>query len=181
MQPIARQSLDVTQRLTDETRFLKTRTATQAVVTGMITVPANYFTFNSMRYGYQRMIDGVSTVVWKAVEPLTESEYSDRAGNWTKKPSAKNPVCVIRNDGIFVYPIIIVQVDFTYIRFPVDPVFSYVQAQGYITADESGSTQYEWPEHLHMDLTSRILSFIGINIREQQLQQYAEQHKAQGV
>jgi len=177
--PISRQYLDATQRLTDETRFLKTRVAAQTVTVGVIAYPANYFSLNAIRYGYQRIIDGVSTVLWKTVEVLTESEYSDRAGNWTKLPSAKNPVCVVRSDGVYVYPIIIPQVDFTYIRYPITPVFVYVQAAGYITA--GASTEYEWPVHLHMDLTSRILSFIGINIREQELQQYAETHKQQGV
>jgi len=177
--PLSRQYLDATQRLTDETRFLKTRVAAQTVTAGVVSYPANYFSFNSMRYGYQRQVDGVSTVLWKGVEVLTEDEYSDRAGNWTKLPSAKNPVCVVRSDGIYVYPIIIPQVDFTYIRYPIDPVFVYVQAAGYITA--GASTEYEWSSHLHRDLTMMILSYIGINLREQELEAYAERHKKEGV
>jgi hypothetical protein len=52
---------------------------------------------------------------------------------------------------------------------------------GYITYDAAGSTEYEWPEHLHMDLTRIIMGYIGINMREDQLEQYAEIHKQQGV
>lgn len=178
--PISRQYLDATQRLTDETRFLKERLPAQAVSSGVVAYPADYFSFNAMRYGYQRQVDGSPKVIWKPVEPLTEDEYSDRAGNSIKEPTAKNPVCVLRDDGIHVYPISIVQVDFNYIRYPVDPVFDYVQNTGYITEGAS-PTEYEWPAHLHRDLTMMILSYIGINIREQQLEQYAEQHKAQGV
>lgn len=179
-QPFSRQYLDATQRLTDETRFLHKRVAAQAVASGVVAYPADYFGFDAMRFGYQRTIDGVSTVLWKAVETMTEDEYSDRAGNYTKMPSQKNPVCVFRSDGIHVYPDSIVQVDFAYVRYPVDPVFDYVQGTGYITEGTS-PTEYEWGVHLHMDLTRMILSYIGINIREQQLEQYAEQHKAQGV
>lgn len=178
---IFRQYLDAVQRLTDETRFLKERVAAQSVTAGVVSYPANYFGFDAMRYGYQRLIDGVATVIWKPVETLTEDQYSDRAGNYTKGPTTKNPVCVFRNNGIHVYPASIPQVDFAYVRYPLDPVFAYTQETGYITEDVGGSTQYEWEVHLHMDLTRIILGYVGINVREQELQQYAEQHKAQGV
>lgn len=177
-QPFTRQYLDATQRLTDETRFLRSRVAAHPVAGGIASYPPDYFGFDSMRYGYQRQIDGASTVLWKPVEILTEDQYSDRSGNWIKRPTTKNPVGVIRSDGIHVYPASIVQVDFAYVRYPVDPEFVYVQETGYIT--EGASTEYEWPIHLHRDLTMIILSYIGINIREQQLEQYAEQHKLQG-
>ena len=128
---------------------------------------------------YQRNIDQAATVIPQTVEMLTEDEYSDRAGNYTKQPTTKNPVCVTRVDGIYVYPITITAVEFAYIKYPVEPVFSYVQETGYIT-EGATPTEYEWPEVLLMDLTNRILSYIGINIREQELQQYAEMKKAKG-
>ena len=179
-QAFFRQYIDASQRLTDETRFLRSRVSAQVVSSGIVAYPATYFGFDAMRYGYQRQVDGVATVLWKPVEPLSEDQYSDRAGNWTKNPTTKNPICVFRNDGIHVYPSSITQVDFSYVRYPVDPIFDYVQETGYIT-EGSSPTEYEWPKHLHRDLTMIILGYIGINIREQQLEQYAEQHKAQGV
>jgi hypothetical protein len=179
-QAISRQSLDLTQRLTDETRFLHKRLSTQAVTTGVISFPADYFGLDAIRYGYQRQVDGSPKVLWKPVEVLTEDQYSDRAGNFTKEPTAKNPVCIIRSDGIHVYPTSIPQVDFSYIRYPADPVFSYVLNPGYITEGLS-PVEYEWPKHLHRDLTMMILGYMSINMREQQLEQYAEQHKAQGI
>ena len=179
-QPLSRQYLDATQRLTDETAFLHSTVPVAAPSNGFLAFFGDYFGFNAMRYGYQREVDGAPKVIWKKVEPLTEDEYSDRAGNSIKEPTAKNPVCVIKSTGIQIYPTTITQVYFAYVRFPVDPVFDYVQETGYIT--EGGSpTEYEWPVHLHRDLTMIILGYVGINIREQQLQQYAEQHKTQGV
>ncbi len=178
--PISRQYLDATQRLTDETRFLKKRVAAQAVASGVVAYPEDYFGFDAMRYGYQRQVDGSPKVIWKPVEMLTEDQYSDRAGNSIKEPTAKNPVCLIRSDGIYVYPTAIVQVDFAYIKYPLDPVFDYTVSSGYISEGTS-PTEYEWQVHLHRDLTMMILSYMSINIREQQLEQYAEQHKTQGV
>lgn len=178
--PLSRQYLDATQRLTDETRFLKKRVSAQTITGGMISFPSDYFLFDAMRYGMQRTVDGTAEVLWKTVEMIKEDEYSDRAGNWTKRPTTKFPVCVTRNDGIYVYPTSIPQVDFNYIRYPADPVFDYTVQTGYIEEGAS-PVEYEWPSHLHMDLTRMILGYIGINIREQQLQQYAEQHKQEGV
>jgi len=179
-QPYFRQYLDAGQRLTDETRFLRVRTSTQAVTSGIVPYPSGYFGFDAMRYGYQRQVDGSPMVLYKPMEILTEDQYSDRAGNYTKRPTTKNPIGVCRSDGIHVYPSSIVQVDFAYVKYPADPVFDYVQQTGYI---EEGAepTEYEWPKHLHRDLTMMILSYMGINIREQQLEQYAEQHKTQGI
>lgn len=178
--PISRQYLDATQRLTDETKFLKQRVPTQAVSGGKFSFPSDYFSFDAMRYDYQRNIDGAAAVIPKVVDILTEDQYSDRAENYTKRPTTKNPVCVIRSDGVYVYPALITLVDFAYIRYPVAPNFDYVVETGYIT-DGGSSVEYEWQEHLHMDLTRMICGYIGINLREGQLEQYAEQHKQLGV
>jgi len=142
--------------------------------------PTGLFDIEDIRYIYQRNIDGSPVSIPKPVERLTEGEYSDRAGNYTKQPTTKNPVCVFRSDGIYVYPDTIDSVELSYVRYPVDPVFDYTQEAGYIT-DGGASVEYEWGDHLFMDLTRMILGYIGINLREEQLQQYAETHKQQGV
>jgi hypothetical protein len=180
-QPISQQSFDATQMLTDDTRFLRKIDPTAALTGGLLEYPGDYFTHNSMRYNYQRNVDGVATTIPRMVEILTEDEYSDRAGRWLKRPTTWDPVAVIRAEGIQVYPITLNEVDFTYIRYPEQPNFSYVVQAGYIEEDQSNTVEFEWPEHLHMDLVRIMLSYCGINIRDEQLFQYAEQKKAQGA
>ena len=185
-QPMSRQYLDATQRLTDETRFLKVDLTDEALTAGAgepfqtYTYPSDYFSLVSLLYNYQRNIDGTATVVPQQIEILTMDEADARFGNWTKKPSVTNPISVITSLTIRFYPVEIGVADISYIRYPTDPEFDYVVGAGFIT-DGGSSVEYEWPKHLHMDLTRMILSYIGINMREQQLEQYAEQHKAQGV
>jgi hypothetical protein len=185
-QPLSRQYLDGTQRLTDETRFLKVDLMDQnlAAQTGepfqTYDYPSDYFSIVSLLYNYQRNIDGVATVIPEQVEILTMDQVDARLGNWTKKPSVTNPIAVMTSSTIRFYPVEIGVADISYIRYPTDPEFDYVVGAGFIT-DGGSSVQYEWPKHLHMDLTRMILSYIGMNMREQQLEQYAEQHKAQGV
>ena len=178
--PLSRQYYEANQLLADETKFLKVYNKTQSVPSGVVAYPTDYFRFDDMRYNWQRQVDGDTVILPRPVEMLFENEYSERAGNWTKKPSTQYPVCVLRKDGIYVYPTIITTVEFAYVRYPKTPVFDYEVHDGYIT-EGSSPTEYEWPEILHMDLTRIILRYIGINLRDQQLAAYAEQHKVEGV
>lgn len=178
-QPISRQSFDLNKILNAETRFLREYEASQAVGSGTISYPSDFFIVDEIRYVYQRTIDGVTISIPKPAQELTEREYSDRAGNFTKKPTTENPVYVLRSGGIYIYPVTIVQVQFSYLRYPIDPVFDYVQETGYIT-EGSSPTEYEWGRHLHPLLSMKILSHLGINLRENQMLQYAEMYKERG-
>ena len=180
-QPLSRQGLDLTQRLTDETRFLKKLDPTITVASGVIAYPSDYFTISALRHNYPRTIDGAATAIPRPIEILTEDEYSDRAGKWLKRPTTWDPVAVIRDDGIHVYPNSIASAEIAYIKYPEEPIFAYTLHTGYITEDVPGTTEFEWPEILHMDLVRIMLSFTGVHLRDEQLFQYAEQKKAAGV
>jgi len=179
--PISREYMDANKMQTSDLMHLKVRVANQTVTTGVVAYPAGYCVEDAIRYNYQRDVDGDPVVIPKTVEILTEDLYGARAGNWTKRPSTKNPVAVIRNDGIYIYPSSITAVDFNYYKYPDEPVFDYNQETGYITYNSGGSTEFDWPERLHMDLARIILSYIGLNLREADLVQYAESQKAKGV
>lgn len=179
--PITREYIDANKVQLADTKHLKVREPTQTVSSGVIAYPAGYFLDDAIRYSYQRNVDGASTTITKVVEALSEAQYGDRAGNWTKKPTTKNPVYVVRNDGIYIYPASIAVVDFNYYKYPTEPVFAYTQETGYITYDSGSSTEFDWPERLHMDLIRIILGYVGINIREAQLSQYAEIKKKEGI
>lgn len=180
-QPLSRQGLDLTQRLTDETKFLKKLDPTITVINGIIAYPSNYFTINALRHNYTRNVDGVPTSIYRMIEILTEDEYSDRAGKWLKRPTTWDAVAVIRDDGIYVFPKSIVSAEIAYIKYPAEPTFAYILQTGYITEDTVNTVEFEWPEILHMDLVRIMLSFMGVHLRDEQLFQYAEQKKAAGV
>ena len=179
-QPLTRQHPDVRALSTDELRFLKVYAPTTSVVAGKIAYPVNYFALDDIRYNYQRNIDGAAAIIPRKVTILKEQQYTDRASTWLKRPTLKWPVGVIRADGIHIYPGTITQVEMDYYRYPVEPVFAYTPNVGYIT-DPGTSVEFEWPESMHNDLMRIILSYIGVNIRDTELVQYAEQKKAQGV
>lgn len=181
-QPISRKSFDLTKQLNAQLRFLRTYESSQAVAAGAIAISGltRFFMVDTIRFGYAVTVDGQAQTLYRPVEELTEREYSDRSGNFTKQPTQKNPVYVLRSSSIDIYPTTITQVQFSYIKFPLEPVFDYVQNTGYIT--EGGSpTEYEWPENMHPRLTLMLAKYFGMHLNEQDIVQYAEMYKAQGV
>lgn len=181
--PLAREHFEMNQKALDEVRFFKGHLFDQAVATGYFALPVDYIYYDSMSYKYQRNIDGVATDIPRPVEILREGQAADRQGNFTKKPSTKYPIGVVRkiatNDRMYLYPATINAVDFHYYRLPVEPLFVYS-----IVSDEivyGASTEFEWPAQKHMDLCRILLSYLGINLQNELLLQYAEQLKTKGI
>jgi hypothetical protein len=79
-----------------------------------------------------------------------------------------------------MYPRSINRVIFTYLRQPVAPVWGFTVTNGRPVYNSTTSTNFEAPEEAFGDIANRILSLLGIYVREPQLQQYAEAMKQQG-
>jgi hypothetical protein len=93
------------------------------------------------------------------------------------------PVAVVRSNGIQIYPwetsvlnpVAITSVDFSYWRWPIDPIFQYTIQDGYITYDAANSVEFEFPKDEHLTIVSMILKWVGVNLREGELVQIANQ------
>lgn len=183
--PVPRDFKEVNSKSLSELRRFKEHVDDQAVASGYFAIPADFIGWDSMTYDYVHSIDGTPTTFPRPVELLTESELSDRRGNYTKQPSTKYPVAVIRsddtNDRIYIYPDTINSVDWHYYRLPAEPDFQYVITDDELVYDTNGSTELEWPSNLHNDIVRLLLSYLGLNLREAELVQYAEMQKEKGV
>jgi hypothetical protein len=178
--PVPREYVDITLKNTDDLKIFKTFLASTAVTAGVLPYPTDYAHRDEITYNFIKTINNVQTTFPKPVEILRESQASERRGNYTKQPTTQNPIGVIKNDGIYIYPATITAVDFSYFRWPIDPVFAYTPGDGYITYDSANSTEFEWPVDEHMTLVTMMLAYIGINLREADIYQYAEVKKAKG-
>lgn len=179
--PIPREYVEITLKNADDLKAFK---ATPLMNTpcpgGLLSYPPDYAHRDELYYNEAVTIDGIVTVLPRPVEILRESQTSSRRGSFTKMPSLRYPIGVMRNNGIQIYPITITSVDFTYWRWPVDPVFAYVQGTGYITYDVANSVEFEWPVDVHMDLVRMMLEYFGVNLREADIVQYANTKIQQG-
>lgn len=183
--PLAREGFEIDKKSLDNVSHFKGHVTDQPVASGFFNIPAAYIYWDSMSFNYTPTIDGTPTVLPRPVEILTEGELADRIGNYTKRPTTKNPVVVQRRDAswdrFYIYPNTINAVDFHYYRIPVAPVFAFNVVNEVLVYDSESSTEFEWPVNLHMDLVRIMLSYLGISIGEDKIVQYAEMQKAKGI
>lgn len=177
--PVPNETADITIKNTDDLRAFKTRLPNRTVANGLMLYPADYAHVMTVVYNFSKTINGTATILPKQVELLREAEFASREGNYTKRPTTSNPIAVLRSDGIHIRPITITGTDLNYYRFPVDPEFVYDEWDGGVTEDPNSSIQFEFPKDEHFTLTKMILSLIGVNLREEQIVQYAEQKLVQ--
>jgi len=178
--PIPMEYVDITLKNTDDLKAFKVILLNTAVVNGILSYPSNYAHRDTVTYNFTKTINHVVTVLPRPVEILKEAEFSARNGNYTKRPTTSNPTGVVRSNGIHIMPLTIISVNFSYYRWPIDPIFSYTLGDGYITYNASTSVEYEWPVDEHMTLVSMILQYIGVNLRESDIVQYSELKKKEG-
>lgn len=179
--PVPLEYAEATLKSIDDLRAFKERLAAREVTDGLMLVPDDYAHYDTIIYNYVKNINGVDTTLPRPVEILRESEAVERRGNYTKRPTLQNPIGVIRNDGIFIEPITITEVDFTYYRWPNDPVFVYNQYDGYITYDAGSSTELEWTKDEHLQIVALMMSYMGVHLRVQDIFNYAEMKKKEGI
>ena len=66
-------------------------------------------------------------------------------------------------------------VNITYIKIPMKPEWAFTSiASGNPVYNSTNSNQLTVPEHTHNEVAQRILSYIGISLREPEVQQYGE-------
>lgn len=201
--PLARQAWENTQAITDALRRFKVIMGSpnaQMTVSnnGIAVLPTDYVHVSSIRYiqnvnntscGHKEYI--------RTVEVITDDQLSDRLSNNVKKPSYRYPVAVFYNSYVQFYPKDLHAVDFTYLRLPLTPYYDFYMdtndnvvylppnttspITGNPPSHASQSVELEWGEECHIDIARLLLSYIGINLREVPLLQYAEMKKKEGV
>ena len=178
--PIANEYLDITLKNTDDMKAFKEILVNTPVTAGVLPYPALYAHRGTISYNFTKTINGVATVLPRPVEVLREDEFASRNGNYTKRPTTKDPIAVVRNDGIHIRPLTITVVDFAYLRWPVTPIFGYILGDGFITYDAVNSTELEWPEDEKIVIMRRCLEYIGVNLREGDILNYANAKLKEG-
>lgn len=121
--------------------------------------------------------DGCDTDVKPvSIELIKESSFADRITDSIKLPTLEFPIVLERSAHFVFYPRDIRHVEFIYLRKPIAPSYVIDDSEEVETIDYSdgASVDFEWDEKAFLKLASRILSYLGINLRETELVQYAE-------
>ena len=171
--PIPNERADITLKNIDDMKAFKEMMPNRTVAAGVMLYPSGYVHRDAITYNFSKTINGTPTSLPRPVEVLRGSEFASREGNYTKRPTLQNPICTFRSDGVHVRPITITAVDFSYFRFPTTPIFAYIESDGYITYDAVNSIELEWPEDEKIVIMRRCLEYIGVNLREADITNYA--------
>lgn len=132
----------------------------------------------TMTAAYQRPV-GVTGPSGQKIDIVDVAFWPDRINHPLKTPSTDYPVCLFENRQIIVRPTTLASCDVRYLKYPTAPVYAYSQVGTRYVYDDAASTDLEWPSIVHDDLMIRVLSNLGINMRESLMVQYSEQQKAQ--
>ena len=94
-----------------------------------VTVTSGEITISDLAETYVYWISMVTTYesVRRPVEFVSDVELEDRLTNLLAKQLEYNPAAIDNGDTILIYPGDITSVDFTYLRMPTQPVYSWIQ------------------------------------------------------
>ncbi len=173
------------QKVTDDLKFLLVRNDVSTIGSdGKLALPTDYLHLSSLVYNYKFEENGETVVVPSQVDIVNDNEISSFLGSsiYAKRIKAKKYViAAFYKDHIQIYPKNIGVVDFTYLRQPVSPYWAFTVVNGRPVYDAANSVDLEAPDEVVNEIIMMCASYLGINLREPQLIQYAEQMKQQGV
>lgn len=171
---------------TDDLSSLKTPLSI-TVNSGRATIPDDYLHFSS---AYGTFVFGNSGRV-TPIDLVREGEWAERLASEVNKPSKSFPIMKSMGTYFEVYPQSLSNINLTYLKVPLQPWWNYTlngstpvyaSAGGVTTNPNSGaasgdSTDFTIGNGAYNSLVQKILQYIGVEIREQDLYVMATQEK----
>jgi hypothetical protein len=156
-----------TQIIHDAIRKLRVQKSFTSDSTGLVTFDSDYL----------HMIGGAYTVSGSTINNvrfLNEDELALALKSQLRIVSTSNPIAIDASVGFRLYPAATQAGFYNYLRRPATPVLGYTQSGRNITYDPNTSTQLEFTDVYINNIISRALKFWGINMAEQDIQQFAQ-------
>ena len=191
--PIPPVSYEKTSDVMDDLRYLK-EVRTFVANNGVIPIPdgttvvdmngavcPEYIHWKSLRHYYY--VQNGSEIVKKQydIKVVPEVEIGRRLVSEVNPPTKKFAIGQILSTSIQLYPTTVQYVVMDYLRYPVTATWAYTTINGRPVYDSANSVDIELPKEAMNEVAMMYLSFLGINMRDGELVQYAETMKNQGV
>ena len=185
--PVPRVAYQQTQKVSDDLRpFIKK--VYQPLLNGGKFLWSNlpdYMHLSSLRAQYYKVDNttGESELRTSGVRILDDSELSSYLDSSIVSPTSEYPIAAIYNGYLQVYPTNITGIDVTYLSRPAKAVWEYtVNATTEMPDyDSANSINLNWSDELFNEIGVRILSFVGVNLKDNTITQYSELKKQQGI
>jgi hypothetical protein len=156
-----------TQIIHDAIRKLRVQKSFTSDSTGLVTFDADYL----------HLIGGAYTVSGSTINNvrfLNEDELALALKSQLRAVSTSNPIAIDASVGFRLYPAATQTGFYNYLKRPATPVLGFTQSGRNITYDPNTSTQLEFTDVYINNIISRALKFWGINMAEQDIQQFAQ-------
>lgn len=157
----------VTQIIHDAIRKLRSQVQFTSASDGQVTFASDYL----------HMIGNPYTVIGStinAVRFVNEDELPFALTSQLRPVSTAKPIAKDTAVGFQIYPQSTQTGFYNYLRRPATPVLGYTQAGRTITYNPNTSTQLEFTDVYINNIIARALKFWGINMAEQDIQQFAQ-------
>jgi hypothetical protein len=157
----------VTQIIHDAIRKLRSQVQFTSASDGQVVFASDYL----------HMIGNPYTVTGStinAVRFVNEDELPFALTSQLRPVSTSKPIAKDTSVGFQIYPQSTQTGFYNYLRRPVTPVLGYTQTGRTITYDPNTSTQLEFTDVYINNIIARALKFWGINMAEQDIQQFAQ-------
>lgn len=187
--PIPRIAYDQTRKITDDLGHLKELRRFN-VTSGRLSYPdgTNVTDINGaiapdyLHFSALYLVKYSNNVeILEEMKEARDDEYHNYQPGRLLEATDDYPVFNFQDTFFRFLPKDISQVEFVYLRQPVDAVWAFTVVSGREVYDAGNSTDIDAPQEAFNEIAMMALSYTGIRLREQDVIQYTELQKAQGV
>lgn len=179
--PLSRQMYQVSQKITDDVKFLITKTTINRSVSDYFALPNDYAAYSKLTYRNVINKDCGAVLNVRPIEVVTDSEFADRMDNSITYPSTRSPIANYTSYGLEIEPKDVLTCELTYLRIPTTPIRQYtINGNDESVYNPVGSVDFAYPVTTHNDICMRILGYFGVNVRDEFLVQISESQKDKG-
>jgi hypothetical protein len=125
-------------------------------------------------------VDAIRTTAFQRVR-FTQQDNLYSYYNSVIDPVATNPIYLLEDNGFRFYPTDLATASLSYVSDPVDIVWAYtLDANNRPVYDPANSVDPVWHVTSILEIVTRALSMVGVNLQAGAISQYAQEIKANG-
>lgn len=178
-----RQKWQDTQIITDALSPFLTNVVLPVALNGQVLYPSDYAGTSSVRHIYYLKSSTANNPksIAVTVDEMNDNAIGDVISSQIVMPTKRYPRIAYYSNYMQIYPRDLGSIDFTYLREPQKPVWGYNIVNNNPVYNAANSFDWEFLDQYHNAIVMIICEFLGMNIREADVVQAAEQFKGENL
>lgn len=167
-------NFESTQEITDSMHeFLVPGLLNVDQVTGRAPYPSDYIHTASIRKAYYKN----NILTERPVKQVKNADWATTLSSNIVTPTAKRPVMTYYSAYMQFAPKNVGGILLDYFKKPADPKWAFTMTAGRPVYDSANSVDFQMPDNTLNEIVFMMASYMGINLRENDLIQYSELQK----